>query len=131
MPLEQPRAQTGGGPLAIPTGMHAFLQLAELWDLSTDDQINLLGEPGRSTFFKWKKYGVDNDDLPRDTLERISHLLAIFKALQILFPGETSADGWVRRPNTYFGGQTALSEMLQGGVSDIYRVRQFVDAQRG
>ena len=36
-------------------GLRAFFKIARDWDLSTEEQIILLGSPGRSTFFKWKK----------------------------------------------------------------------------
>lgn len=106
----------------------AFVQIARLWGLSTDEQMVLLGSPGRSTFFKWKKSG---GRLPQDTIERISHLLSIFKALEILLPQTQAADGWVKRPNEFFGGQSALDVMLNGQVADIIRVREYMDAQRG
>ncbi|MGA0594262.1 MbcA/ParS/Xre antitoxin family protein [Enterovirga sp. CN4-39] len=106
----------------------SFARLADLWSLTTEEQIKLLGSPARSTFFKWKK---DGGSLPRDTVERISHLFGIYKALQILLPEPKNADGWVRRPNRYFDGQSALDVMLKGQVVDIYRVRQYLDAQRG
>ncbi|HDZ74951.1 MAG TPA: DUF2384 domain-containing protein [Aurantimonas coralicida] len=108
--------------------MEAFQGLAELWHLSTEDQLLLLGSPGRSTFFKWKKEG---GAIPRDTVERVSHLLAIHKALEILLPDAGAADGWVRRPNDYFSSQSALDVMRGGQMMDIFRVRQYVDAQRG
>ena len=93
--------------------------------------MTLLGLTARSTFFKWKK--DPNTALPKDTLERISYLLGIYKALQILLPDEQAADDWVRRPNTAspFGGGSALDRMLSGQVSDLYVVRQYLDAQRG
>ncbi|WP_323799134.1 MbcA/ParS/Xre antitoxin family protein [Parasphingorhabdus sp.] len=128
MTTVEPIARAGDGQIRIPVGMDAFQRLAELWQLSTEDQILLLGSPGRSTFFKWKK---DGGTLPRDTNERISHLLAIFKALEIMLPDERAADGWIRRANHYFHGQSALDVMLNGQIADILRVRQYVDAQRG
>ena len=91
----------------------------------------LLGAPGRSTFFKWKK---DQDGtLSRDTIERISYILGIYKALQILLSDEAAADAWVKRPNTapLFGGRSALERMLSGQVADLFTVRQYLDAQRG
>lgn len=121
-------AGPGEGRSGIPVVMEAFQGLAELWQLSTDDQLLLLGSPGRSTFFKWKKEG---GSIPRDTTERISHLLAIHKALEILLPDMRAADGWIRRKNDFFQGQSALDVMRGGQVMDIYRVRQYVDAQRG
>ena len=110
------------------TGLEAFFRIAELWRLSGDEQLRLLGSPARSTFFKWKREG---GALPADTIERISHILAIFKALEILIPEPAVADSWIRRENSYFEGQSALDVMLGGQVVDIYRVRQYVDAQRG
>lgn len=124
----QPVARASEGRSTIPAVMEAFQGLAELWQLSTEDQLLLLGSPGRSTFFKWKKEG---GSIPRDTVERVSHLLAIHKALEILLPDAGAADGWVRRPNQAFKGQSALDVMRGGQVMDIFRVRQYVDAQRG
>lgn len=108
--------------------MEAFLEIARRWDLGTDEQITLLGTPGRSTFFKWKKEG---GNFPQDTAERLSHILAIWKALRILFTVDERAEQWMRRPNAMFDGQSALDVMLQGKMSDIFAVRQYLDAQRG
>ena len=43
------------------------------------------------------------------------------------------ADAWLRKPNDapLFGGRTALDRMLAGQVSDLFVVRQYLDAQRG
>lgn len=121
-------ALAGAPPSRIPTELEAFFSIAEKWRLSGDDQIKLLGSPGRSTFFKWKK---DGGSLPADTVERLSHILSIWKALRILFTVDVRAEEWIRRPNAFFDGASALEVMLQGGVADIYRVRQYLDAQRG
>ena len=112
----------------VPAEMEAFLEIASRWSLGTDEQITLLGGPGRSTFFKWKKEG---GSLPPDTEERLSHLLAIWKSLRILFTIDERGEQWVRKPNLYFDGQSALDVMLRGRVADIYAVRQYLDAQRG
>lgn len=111
--------------------LRTFFRIAELWGLTVDEQMTLLGVSARSTFFKWKK--SREAALPRDTLERISYVLGIYKALQILLPDETSADGWVRRSNTAapFAGRSALDRMLSGQVADLFVVRQYLDAQRG
>jgi len=122
-------AREGGGISGIPVGLDVFTPLAEAWSLSTDDQMRLLGSPPRSTYFKWKK---DGGALPRDTVERISNLLAIWKALEILFADPVRSQEWVKRPNSYFGGASALDVMLENGnFTDIVRVRQYLDAQRG
>jgi len=111
--------------------LRTFFRIADLWRLSVEEQMTLLGATARSTFFKWKKN--PNTVLPKDTLERISYILGIYKALQILLPSEKAADEWVKRPNTAapFGGQSALERMLSGQVADLFVVRQYLDAQRG
>lgn len=111
--------------------LRVFFRIADLWQLSTGEQITLLGSPGRSTFFKWKRDGAPQ--LPRDTLERISYILGIYKALQILLPDPAAADNWVRKPNSaeIFGGRSALDRMLSGNVADLYVVRRYLDAERG
>lgn len=110
--------------------LRTFFSIAEAWRLSTEEARTLLGNPPRSTFFAWKRTG---GPLARDTLERISYVLGIYKALQILLPDAQAADAWVRKPNTapLFGGKPALQRMLSGNVADLYVVRQYLDAWRG
>ena len=118
------RRETYGPALAT------FFRIADLWGLTAEQQMRLLGSPARSTYFRWKKQGAEQ--LSRDTLERISYVLGIYKALQVLLPDPVAADSWVRRPNSaaLFGGGTALDRMLTGNVADLYLVRQYLDAQR-
>lgn len=123
-----PDAVKAIGPSRIPVELEAFFAIAEKWRLSTEDQITLLGSPGRSTFFKWKKEG---GSVPTDTTERISHILGIWKSLRILFTVDERAYDWLRRSNQYFDGASALDVMLGGGVVDLYKVRWYLDAQRG
>lgn len=124
--LPAPGRRSGNASAALRT----FFRIAELWGLTADQQMRLLGSPARSTYFRWKKQGAEQ--LSRDTLERISYVLGIYKALQVLLPDPAAADAWVRRPNRapLFGGGTALDRMLTGNVSDLYLVRQYLDAQR-
>ena len=109
----------------------AFLRIAELWQLNVDQQLIVLGQPARSTYYKWKREGAEQ--LSADTLERLSYVLGIYKALQILFPDPARADAWLRRPNDgpLFGGRPAMDRVLRGQVADLYMVRLYVDAQLG
>ena len=113
-------------------GLRAFARIAEAWGLSVDEQLALLGQPPRSTFFAWRKQ-PERAALPRDTLERLSNILGIYKSLQILLPETAAADNWVRQPNSAapFGGGTALQRMLAGNVSDLNFVRRYLDGVRG
>ena len=111
--------------------LRTFFRIAQLWSLSVEEQMTLLGLSARSTFFKWKK--DPNVVLSKDTLERISYIVGVYKALQVLLPDEKAADEWVKRPNAAppFGGRSALERMMFGQVADLFLVRQYLDAERG
>jgi len=113
-------------------GLRAFARIAQAWALNVDEQLALLGQPPRSTFFAWRKQ-PEKATLSRDTLERLSNILGIYKSLQILLPDSAVADAWVRQPNgaAPFGGGTALARMLAGNVSDLNLVRRYLDGVRG
>lgn len=130
VPELSPRHTAPTDELAGPA-LRTFFRIAEQWKLRIADQRKLLGDPPESTFYKWKR--EREAALGRDTLERISYLLGIWQALQILFPDLEQADAWLHKPNTapLFGGHSALQRMLSGNVSDLYVVRQYLDAQRG
>lgn len=117
-----------GGP-----GLRTFYNIAQEWGLTAEEQMVLLGSIPSSTFYHWKKQATGGGDLSlsRDTLERISYILGIYKALRILLPA--SHQTWVKRPNSnpLFGGRPALDRMLSGNMSDLFVVRQFLDAWRG
>jgi hypothetical protein len=111
--------------------LRGFFGIAEKWGLSAEQQIKLLGSPARSTFFKWKK---DGGVLTQDTLERISHLLSIYRCLRLLLPDDALAHGWVSLKNDAppFKGDSALEFMLAtASIVDLYKVRAYLDAQRG
>ena len=127
----QARTETTPAPDLGGPALRSFFRLAEAWQLRVAEQRKLLGDPPESTFYKWKR---EQDGAPgRDVVERISYLLGIFKALQILFPDPAQADAWLRKPNqaALFGGHSALERMLSGNVADLFVVRQYLDAQRG
>jgi hypothetical protein len=109
--------------------LKAFFNLAAEWGLTAEEQVTLLGRPGRRTLYRWKAGGVAG--LPADTLERISVLLGVYKALEILLPVPARAGAWIRRANEAFGGRSALEVMLGGKVDDLYQVRRHLDAWRG
>lgn len=109
----------------------AFFNITAAWQLGAEEERVLLGSPPRSTFFKWKSERAAR--LSADTLERISYVMGIYKALHILLPTQEMADAWVKKPNTAqgFGGKPALARMLAGRVVDLADVRRYLDAQRG
>jgi hypothetical protein len=128
--IPQSAKATPGAAQMGAAGLRAFGRIAEQWGLSTEEQRQLLGQPPRSTFFAWRKAPAQAA-LSRDTLERLSLLLGIYKSLQILLPDAAVADAWVKKPNAAFGGASALALMLGGNIGDLLRVRRWLDAARG
>lgn len=124
--ISEPERKSLSGP-----ALRTFFRIAKDWDLTLEEQMTLLGVGAKSTFYNWRK--DPNVTLPRDTMERLSYVLGIYKALQMLLPKAEAADAWVKQPNTAapFGGKPALARMLSGNVADLYVVRQYLDAQRG
>src|SRR5690606_25157611 len=84
-----------------------FFRIMDLWQVGNAEARVLLGSPPPRTFFAWKAGRVKR--LPEDTLRRIGYVAGIFKALQILYSDPAQADGWLKRPNAFFGGQTPLA----------------------
>lgn len=135
MQASQPqlRAQPDPDPQRVASAaLQAFFNLTRRWALTAAQERILLGDPPASTFFKWKA-DKRAGRLGRDTLDRVSYLLGIHKALNILLPSATAADHWLKKPNdaALFGGRSALDHMLGGSMADIADVRRYLDAQRG
>lgn len=113
----------------------AFINIAEKWQLKREQQTTLLGNISNSTYHEWKKRIETKQELKlhKDTLERISYILGIYKALNILLPSTNAADNWIHKKNAapLFNHQTALEKMLAGNVVDLADVRRYLDSERG
>ena len=112
------------------SALKAFFNLMNRWAIRDEDARALLGGVSNGPYYNWKKQ--PERLLDADVLTRISYLIGIFKALNILY-GEKLADEWVRLPNTnrIFGGRTPLDYMIRGGVPAMQIVRRLLDARRG
>ncbi len=109
--------------------IRAFFSLQGLWGLTDREAQRLLGDVSRTTLHNWRSNPPSS--ISRDTLERISYLLGIFKGLQILLPQKEQADRWIKRQNAAFGQQTPLERMLAGNISDLLEVRRYIEHARG
>jgi hypothetical protein len=106
-----------------------FFRIMGAWGVDDRDARVLLGAPSRSTFYNYKR--GEGGPLNADTLERISYVLGIYKALELLFPNSQQADAWMRKPNRAFGDRSALEHALGGKVVDLASVRAYLDSVRG
>lgn len=108
--------------------LRAALRLFALWGVTDEQASTLLDLPLR-TFRRWKA-GMTGR-LGRDGKARLSNLMGIHKALRIIFREPQRGYDWVRAVNSAFGGKSALDIMLGGELTDIMRVRRYLDAERG
>lgn len=109
--------------------LRAFFNIAKLWGLTEEEQLLILGQPAKSTFEAWRR--EEPSSVARDTLERISYVVGIYQAINSLLSDKEIAAEWVRKPNSapIFGADSALDRMTAGNVSDLFVVRQYLDAE--
>jgi len=108
-----------------------FFNMMKLWKVRDEDAKLLLGGVSNGPFYEMKRNPNDKV-LDVDQMFRVSYLLGIFKALNILH-GQELADEWVRLPNSniLFGGKSALEYMIAGGLPAMQNVRRLLDGRRG
>ncbi len=107
----------------------AVVNLFNRWSLTDDQACVLLGAIGKRTYQRWKEgeYGVVKVDLAT----RLSTLMGIHKALRLLFVEPQRGYEWIKKPNAVFTQKSALDVMLGGQLTDLIRVRRYLDASRG
>lgn len=106
----------------------AALNLFRLWSITDEEAAILLDLPVR-TYRRWK--AGDPGRIDRDGKARLSNIMGIHKALRIIFRESQRGYGWIKTPNQVFGNRTALDVMLGGELTDLMRVRRYLDAERG
>jgi hypothetical protein len=115
--------------------LRTFLAIADLWGLTEEQRLLILGYPSRSTYHNWCKQAREHGafTLDVDVLTRISAVLGINQGLGILFPTEQLGIEWLRTPNNavVFGGRPPLDLVTSGSQDGLLSVRRFLDGARG
>ncbi|NEJ27614.1 DUF2384 domain-containing protein [Rhizobium leguminosarum] len=115
--------------------LRTFLAIADLWGLTEEQRLLVLGYPSRSTYHNWAKQAREHGafTLDVDTLTRISVLLGIHQALGVLFSDERAGVAWLRTPHQalVFGGHPPLDIVTNGTQDGLMTVRRFLDGARG
>ena len=142
-------AETGNGPQRLdisrfapanrrrlsPPALRTFLAIADLWGLTEEQRLLVLGYPSRSTYHNWCKQAREHGafTLDVDVLSRISAVLGIHQALGILFPTERLGVEWLRSAHNavVFGGRPPLDLVTSGSQDGLLTVRRFLDGARG
>jgi uncharacterized protein (DUF2384 family) len=114
-----------------PAAMKALFKIVDRWNISDEDARQLLGGISNGAYYQLKANPGSTKTLDQDRLERISYLIGIFKALNILY-SQRLADQWMQLPNTnpIFAGRTPLDYILRGQRA-MDTVRRLLDARRG
>ena len=107
----------------------AVTNLFDRWGLSDVEACQLLGGMAARTWARWKKGEIGRID--RDLAMRLSILLGIHKGLRYMFSDPHRGYAWIKKPNSAFGGVSALNIMMQGSMFDLARIRSYLDAERG
>jgi hypothetical protein len=115
--------------------LRTFLAIADLWGLTEQQRLLVLGYPSRSTYHNWCKQAREHGafTLDVDVLTRISAVLGIHQALGTLFADERQGVAWLRGPHqaTVFGGRPPLELVTSGSQDGLLTVRRFLDGARG
>lgn len=107
-------------------------RLFELWNITTADQLELLGlsRTSRAQLSKYRNGGAVPSS--RDMLDRIGWLLSIHKSLRLLYPrNEKIRYTWVKRRNRILDDQRPLDIMKHQGLIGVARVARYLDFLRG
>ena len=107
----------------------AAVNLFRHWGITDAEACVLLGGVSKRTYARWKDGEIGR--LTIDQKTRLSVLMGIHKALRILFTEKSRVYDWVKKPNRAFGGRSALEIMLGGYLTDLFRVRHYLDASLG
>lgn len=113
-----------------PAALRGFFAIMGAWQVRDDEARQLLGGVSRATYYEMKREPERVCSV--DELTRISYLIGIFKALNVLH-GTELADRWMQLPNSnrLFGGRTPLQSVVDGGIPALDQVRRLLDARRG
>ncbi|TBY61235.1 DUF2384 domain-containing protein [Rhizobium leguminosarum bv. viciae] len=115
--------------------LRTFLAIADLWGLTEEQRLLVLGYPSRSTYHNWAKQAREHGafTLDVDTLTRISAVLGIHQALGVLFSDERAGVAWLRTPHQalLFSGHPPLDILTNGTQDGLMTVRRFLDGARG
>jgi hypothetical protein len=134
-PLDKSRFAPANRRRLSAPALRTFLAIADLWGLTEEQRLLILGYPSRSTYHNWCKqaraHGAFTLDV--DVLTRISAVFGIHQGLGTLFPTEQLGVAWLRNPHNavVFGGRPPLDLVTSGSQDGLLSVRRFLDGARG
>jgi len=110
-------------------GARFAVKVFDLWGITDSESCVLLGGLSARTYARWKKGQISAMDVDRKM--RLSILAGIHKGLKYLFTEKQRGYDWIKTSNLHFNGARPLDILLNGRMSDLIAVRDYLDAARG
>ena len=107
-----------------------LFNMMKVWKVRDKNARLLLGGVANGPFYEMQKH-PKGKVLSVDRMFRVSYLLGIFRAINVLH-GQELADKWVQLPNQNptFASKTPLQYMIDGGLPAMLNVRRLLDGRR-
>ncbi|MCP1726849.1 transcriptional regulator with XRE-family HTH domain [Natronospira proteinivora] len=117
---------------AMPNAFQVAVRALKSWGFSNAEIARVLGLAPRS-LSRYLSDGLSARAISPDLIERVSYVLGVEKALEILLGNEAAIRRWMNSPSygPPFGGDTPKARLLGGLVADLYVTRRYLDGLRG
>lgn len=125
-----PAQQSSTDKLLVDTGIKAFFLITQEWGLNHAQQRILLGNPSAKCYREWKAGKINTCTIPIDLLDRLSHLLGIYKSLKIMHsPGNQKRFLHNRSHVAHFFNKSPLDCILSGDLVALADLNQYLNTQ--
>ncbi|SMF50191.1 Protein of unknown function [Xaviernesmea oryzae] len=110
--------------------LKAFGNVMSEWGVPLNEAA-ALADMSESTWKRARKPGFSGG-LTKDQMLRLSAVIGIYKALKLYFSDPISVR-WMTLPNNgpLFGGARPVDTLIEEGLPQFLRVRNYLDALRG
>ena len=122
---------------AMPKAFRVAVRTLSTWGFTHEESARALGLESR-TLYRYKRSGLSPRSISPDLVERVSYILGIEKALEILLGGEPEQEErdiqrWINSPSRapLFGGSPPKRRLASGLVADLFQTREYLDGWRG
>jgi len=114
---------------AMPLAFRVALRILDAWGFSPDEMALVLGL-GSDECQRYQATGLPEESMSEDLTTRVSLILGIERALEILLVEESDIRNWVSHPSNapIFKVATPKSVMLNGRIDDLHAIRMYLDS---
>ena len=112
----------------MPAAFRVAVRTLDAWDYSDGEMARVLGLSPEQ-FQRYRATGLPEESVNDDLTTRVSLVLGIERALEILLAEESDIRNWVNDPSkaTLFEGSTPKTIMVNGQLGDLRKIRTYLD----